>query len=123
MNNDLALLEQLNTLISKEELDEWKEMSNDVIAEGEVEPLSLLGACAAAKNIAYIMVTDALHTADAILAHEHVDLEVLPQRMQALPDIHFTTCIASGVHPTILSGLIDLYADKYSDEIILSRMV
>lgn len=115
MNNALKVI-QLASLVSQKEQDEWKQLSEEVLAEGEIERLSAIGLFEAIGYIAHIMVTDAADSANALLLGQSLSEVMVSDRVKALPEIHYIMCIASGVHPIIVTEMIDNQVDIYAEE-------
>lgn len=117
MNTKIQELEA--SIISLDERQTWKELSEEAINSGEVERISLLGLINAVEQLAYSIVTDAFE-AISTFPKDTIDLSIFEpsNTMLAISKIHYIVALSSGIHPSVIGKLVDEQTDKYADEYI-----
>lgn len=100
--------------ISHEDVDDWIELSEYMIEDGEIQRLTSVGLLQAIDLMAYEIATDT----HLFLSDDEPSLgwDIICNNIEILMDeIHDTIALASGIHPDILFELISLRADYYTD--------
>lgn len=110
------LIEKIRVMIgiSPEEVDDWTELSEYTIDEGDIQRLTDKGVLQAIDLMAYEIATDThLFLSDN---DPSVDWDITYNTIECLMDeIHDTIALASGIHPDILFEIFSLRADYYTD--------
>lgn len=104
----------MNNSISEQAKQDWKLLSNEVIAEGSVEPMTHKQATTAINILAHKIVT------------EHYKIAVFNNTQQLLSgnfddnDVLFIIATGSGIHPEELGIMLNNKIEEYAKQYLYS---
>jgi hypothetical protein len=110
------LIEKIRVMIgiSQEDADDWIELSEYVIEEGEIQrltPVGLLQAIDATDTHLYLSIDESIS-----FESEYENWDIGYNNIEdAMDEIHDTIALSSGIHPDILFEIFSLRADYYTD--------